>query len=88
VLNRHPDLLTVYPNPGSSELNISWGDVPSLPQRIELRSLNGSIVYKENLSGIDDRATIHAAHLPPGMYLVTLHGQDWQTMPQKWVKIE
>ncbi len=88
VLNRHPDLLRVYPNPGSSELNISWGDVPSLPQRIELRSLNGSIVYKENLSGIDDRATIHAAHLPPGMYLVTLHGQDWQTMPQKWVKIE
>ncbi|GAB1398199.1 hypothetical protein MASR1M65_29790 [Saprospiraceae bacterium] len=88
VLNRHPDLLTVYPNPGSSELNISWGDVPSLPQRIELRSLNGSMVYKETLSGIDDRATIHAAHLPPGMYLVTLHGQDWQTMPQKWVKIE
>ncbi len=88
VLNRHPDLLTVYPNPGSSELNISWGDVPSLPQRIELRSLNGSMVYKETLSGFDDRATIHAAHLPPGMYLVTLHGQDWQTMPQKWVKIE
>ena len=88
VLNRHPDLLRVYPNPGSSELNISWGDVPSLPQRIELRSLNGSMVYKETLNGIDDRATIHAAHLPPGMYLVTLHGQDWQTMPQKWVKIE
>jgi len=88
VLNRHPDILRVYPNPGSSELNISWGDVPSLPQRIELRSLNGSMVYKETLSGIDDRATIHAAHLPPGMYLVTLHGQDWQTMPQKWVKIE
>ena len=88
VLKRHPDILSVYPNPGSSELNISWGDVPSLPQRIELRSLNGSMVYKETLNGIDDRATIHAAHLPPGMYLVTLHGQDWQTMPQKWVKIE
>ena len=88
VLNRHPDILAVYPNPGSSELNISWGDVPSLPQRVELRSLNGSMVYKENLYGTDDRATIHAAHLPPGMYLVTLHGQDWQTMPQKWVKIE
>ncbi len=88
VLNRHPDILRVYPNPGSSELNISWGDVPSMPQRVDLRSISGQLVRSLPVDGYAAGASISVPDLQPGLYLLSLHGRDWQSLPQKWVKVE
>ena len=88
ILNRHPYLLSVYPNPGSDRVTIGWNDVPSPPKTLDIRTMTGQLVRSDHIDGYGGNATIDVSYLHGGMYLLTLRGRDWQSMPVKWVKRE
>jgi hypothetical protein len=86
ILKRHPYLLTVYPNPGSDRVTIGWNDVPSPPKTLDIRTMTGQLIRSDPIDGNGGNATIDVSSLQGGMYLLTLRGRDWQSMPVKWVK--
>jgi hypothetical protein len=86
ILNKHPYLLTVFPNPGSDQVTIGWNDVPSPPKTLEIRTMAGQLIRSDHIDGNGGNATIDVSYLQGGMYLLNLRGRDWQSMPVKWVK--
>ena len=87
ILNQRPELLSVYPNPGSTELNISWKNTPSDPLLLEIRSISGQLIQSEKIQADGGTSTHNVSNIPSGLYLLTLRGRDWQSMPVKWVKM-
>ena len=87
ILNQHAELLNVYPNPGSNQVNISWKNTPSIPLKLEIRSLSGQLIQSEKIQDNGGTSTLNVSHIQSGLYLLTLHGRDWQSMPVKWVKL-
>ena len=86
ILNQHPYLLSVYPNPGSDKVTIGWNDVPSPPKTLDIRTMTGQLIRSDHIDGYGGNATIDVSLLQSSMYLLTLRGRDWQSMPVKWVK--
>lgn len=87
ILNQHTKLLNVYPNPGSNQVNISWKNTPSIPLKLEIRSLSGQLIQSEKIQDNGGTSTLNVSNIQSGLYLLTLHGRDWQSMPVKWVKL-
>jgi hypothetical protein len=87
ILNQRPELLSVYPNPGSTEFNISWKNTPSDPLLLEIRSISGQLIQSEKIQADGGTSTHNVSNIPSGLYLLTLRGRDWQSMPVKWVKM-
>ena len=87
ILNQHTELLNIYPNPGSNQVNISWKNTPSIPLKLEIRSLSGQLIQSEKIQDNGGTSTLNVSHIQSGLYLLTLHGRDWQSMPVKWVKL-
>ena len=86
ILNQHPYLLSVYPNPGSDQITIDWNDEPSPPKTLEIKTMTGQLIRSDHMDGYEGHATIDVSYLQGGMYLLSLRGRDWQSMPVKWVK--
>jgi hypothetical protein len=86
ILNQHPYLLSVFPNPGSDKVTIGWNDVPSPPKTLDIRTMTGQLIRSDHIDGFGGNVTIDLSYLQGGMYLLTLRGRDWQSMPVKWVK--
>lgn len=65
------DLLEIFPNPASSELNIHFAD--SIPDQCELRiyAADGKLIY-DVLNPIDPQLTINLAGIGSGVYVVKL----------------
>jgi hypothetical protein len=74
-----PVIQSLYPNPASNSLNLSY-ELPSSGQvRISIRDLNGRIVQEvlneEQYSGIQQQSI--ALDLKPGQYLIQITGADF-----------
>jgi hypothetical protein len=67
------DILTIYPNPASNEINIS---VPvkwvSKSMAIQIIGLDGRMVVYQTIDAISQTETVDISNLPPGIYNVKL----------------
>jgi len=75
-------LTTVYPNPGTNELNIKTNNKE---QEIELIDINGQIVIRQTLD--NNPKTINTESLKTGMYFYRLIDKKNKTVETgKWIK--
>ncbi|MBL7830326.1 MAG: hypothetical protein JNK41_04805, partial [Saprospiraceae bacterium] len=63
LLNQHPHLLSVFPNPGSDKVTIGWNDVPSPPKTLEIRTMAGQLIRSDHIDGNGGNATIDVSYL-------------------------
>lgn len=61
--------LLVYPNPVTSTLSVSWGSTS--PAVVEVRNMNGLLVWKQSFTGTP-QAAIPVAAFKDGFYFITL----------------
>jgi hypothetical protein len=73
---------TVYPNPGTNQLNIK---AKKRDQLFELININGQVVIKQFL--YENRSTINTESLRPGMYFYRLIDETNKSVETgKWIK--
>jgi hypothetical protein len=63
---------SVYPNPAGDVVNLKWSFENDESGEVEILSLNGQIVYRENFEAGDSHLIIETNQLEPGLYYVSL----------------
>jgi hypothetical protein len=68
----------IYPNPGNGHLKVSMVSRKPGPATITITSSAGSVVFTESYDYIPARwsKSLDLAHLPEGMYVLTIHCVD------------
>ena len=77
--------MILYPNPGSSLINISLSTDVELPLKYQLMSINGQQVEQGMHNSTQD-VKIETIDYPTGLYLVKLIDKKGQSWHLKWVK--
>jgi hypothetical protein len=75
--------LTLYPNPASEQLQISWSQPAS---QLRIMDLQGRTVFIHSLDPGQRTHSISIEQLVPGMYLLEWTGTQGQRQLLKWVK--
>lgn len=68
----YTNTLKLYPNPGSTELNISLDSEQKLKGELSLRDLHGRLLMSKRDFVSGNKYTLSIQHLPSGLYLVEL----------------
>lgn len=76
------DQLQVYPNPASTNINITFSAITSAT--IELFDVTGQNVRTENVIGLE-RASIDVSNIPSGVYVLQVKYADGATITKKVV---
>ncbi|MBD2703180.1 T9SS type A sorting domain-containing protein [Spirosoma sp. BT702] len=66
-------IVSVFPNPAQTELNVSLGKVPTVPTELVLLNTTGQIVVKKIVKSVQEQ--VNVAHLPAGMYLLRIQNE-------------
>jgi len=74
------DLISVYPNPSSDKILID-GDISKL-KSIYVLSVDGKLVKEYN----ETRNEINVSQLPPGVYVLRFHFDDYSVLSKKIIK--
>lgn len=69
---------SVYPNPASNDLNISWIGQATNPAAVEIKNIVGSVVYRSNIdmSNTSGNAHFDISALSAGIYFVSLRSEN------------
>jgi hypothetical protein len=59
----------VYPNPVNTELNLQFNEMKNQPMSIEILSIDGRVVYNEQLQRNVTTHKVNISELPNGLYL-------------------
>jgi GEVED domain/Pregnancy-associated plasma protein-A/Secretion system C-terminal sorting domain/Fibronectin type III domain len=76
--------LVVFPNPVTAELNLVINQFDGNAVNATLTSITGAAI--DNFKITASSSVIDVAHLPAGMYFVTLYGADKQVVTRKFIK--
>jgi len=66
------DKVIVYPNPFEDILSLKLGNELSSKITVEIRSMDGKLVYNNRFTGTDSNIQLALSHLESGMYLLKL----------------
>lgn len=67
-------LISVFPNPSNTIMNIDLSRLAQLPQRVQVIDFTGRVVAEE---GTTNRVTLDVAAYPAGMYMVRVIGDNY-----------
>ena len=70
--SKHPQILSVYPNPSKDYIILEYHLEHDKGGLIEIRNIDGVLVDQKSISRIDDQVTIGTHGWKPGTYIVTL----------------
>lgn len=79
------DHILVYPNPATTELNVSIGDGFSNQGKIKLYDVSGRLIDEQYLSN-SKLYTFDIRHLTNGIYFVHLNDGSAKGVTKKWIK--
>ena len=66
--------ITVYPNPASNELKVSFETLPVQPVQVNLYDLNGRLVKAASVQKLI--SSVALTDIPSGLYLLVLEGKE------------
>ncbi|MBC7381657.1 MAG: T9SS type A sorting domain-containing protein [Bacteroidia bacterium] len=75
--------ISIYPNPGSTQLNVSFNDAGSGEKRITLFNLQGQLLIGHTT--FNNEIILQTGALPPSVYIVVIES-DGKKVMKKWVK--
>ncbi len=67
-----PSEIVVYPNPSNGKIQITWNNIQA--KRLEIRSMQGALVYAESIENISSK-TLDLTMLSKGIYFVQIGTQ-------------
>jgi len=67
--------LTIYPNPTKHQLTIDFGQKLEVNMRLILMSIEGKIVWDENINGVEYHL-LDVSTLPKGIYFIQIRGSE------------
>lgn len=73
-------MVSTYPNPATDKITIAISGAVQSGLTISLSAITGSVLHRQELASNTNE--IHIAHLPAGMYYLTLHDSNGN----KWVE--
>lgn len=76
--------VTIYPNPGSEQINIQLAADIALPIQYQISNIQGMIVESGTQSERD--ITLDGSHLVSGMYIIAIRDSHGKLLSSKWVK--
>lgn len=79
------DHILIYPNPATTELNVSIGDGFANHGTIKLYDVSGRLIDEKDLSH-GKLYTFDIRHLTNGIYFVHLNGGNSKSVTKKWIK--
>jgi len=78
------DKLTIYPNPGTEQINIQLAADIALPIQYQISNIQGMIV-ETGIQSVRD-ITLDGSHLVSGMYIIAIRDSHGSVLSSKWVK--
>jgi hypothetical protein len=73
------NLVKLYPNPSSGEINLevkNWNEL-GLPVDIEILDMDGKVVYREfNIDPLSNQMKLFLHELQNGHYVLTVNGKE------------
>ncbi len=79
--------LRLFPNPASEQLTVYFDQIAGLPARVELISLLGQVIHREQWAQLPVGAhTIDLQGVPPGSYLLRIRGEQHQLVRKVLIK--
>jgi hypothetical protein len=76
IKNVSTNLIQLVPNPGTDFVELKLSDAENLYRTVEFYSLNGSLVLKQAIPGLDTRIDI--SNLSKGIYFVKVSTRNNQ----------
>lgn len=71
----------IFPNPAGTALNLQWHNpAPQAMTTLRIMAMTGQTVYTETLRWNTDTQQIPVGHLQPGVYSISIAGQDGKTV--------
>lgn len=83
-LSREPTL-SVYPNPTSEKIQVSYSAIGSSPAQFELLNIVGARVYARALENTNGEFTLPVGDLSPGVYFYTLSSKGQKLISKKLI---
>ena len=78
--------VTIFPNPASNEIHVSYVSAESQNFAVELTDIGGRIIYQDKFSTQSERTINLSA--PSGIYFVRLVTQEGKTLSTKKPAVE
>jgi hypothetical protein len=80
-------MLSLYPNPVRSQLNISISNNATFGKAsYSISNIQGKIIQQSYIQGINGIHLLDVSSLAPGIYFITLTNQDGERLMEKFIK--
>jgi hypothetical protein len=79
-------LINVYPVPAKDELFVDFGICMREPIICSIINLNGTEVYYDQFSGVNNNESMNVSHLSGGIYFLRIITKDYSVV-KKFIKL-
>ena len=79
-------MIKLSPNPAKDYLKVTWNKSPSPAKKLMVYDMSGKAVLQSAISGKSGSTELGINNLSPGMYLLKIFGDRWESAPEKFVK--
>ncbi len=80
------EMIKLSPNPAKDYLKVTWNKSPSPAKKLMVYDMSGKAVLQSAISGKSGSTELGINNLSPGMYLLKIFGDRWESAPEKFVK--